>query len=138
MKGNRYSQEFKEDAVWHWIKSGKSADEVARGLGVTTWSLRRWRMQLVHEMDGNAAAGAEMKPSEMEAEIRRLPCSDRASGCSGLKEAASLSWQPPFHQQRAGLASWFRGRSRLAVPRAGPAPDLRRVRTSPGWPDGLS
>ena len=72
MKGKRYSQEFKDDAVRHWIKSGQSADEVARGLGVTTWSLRRWKAQKLHEMDGNAAAGAEMKPSEREAEIRRL------------------------------------------------------------------
>ena len=73
MKGKRYSQEFKDDAVRHWIKSGKSADEVARGLGVTTWSLRRWKSQALKEMDGKALSeGASMKPSEMEAEIRRL------------------------------------------------------------------
>jgi transposase len=73
MKGKRYSQEFKDDAVRHWIKSGKSADEVARGLGVTTWSLRRWKTQALKEMDGKAPLdGATMKPSEMEVEIRRL------------------------------------------------------------------
>lgn len=43
MKGRRYSQEPKDDAVRHWIKSGKSAEEVARELGMTTWGLRRWK-----------------------------------------------------------------------------------------------
>ena len=72
MKGKRYSQEFKDGAFRHWIKSGNSADEVARGLGVTTWSLRRWKAEALKAMDGKAAPGAEMKPSEMEAELRRL------------------------------------------------------------------
>lgn len=73
MKGKRYSKEFREDAVRHWIKSGKGADEVASGLGVSTWSLRRWKTQALKELDGQALAdGASVKPSDMEAEIRRL------------------------------------------------------------------
>jgi hypothetical protein len=43
MKGKRSRQEFQEDAVRHGIKSGPSADEGARGLAVTTWSLPRWK-----------------------------------------------------------------------------------------------
>lgn len=73
MTGKRYSKEFKADAVRHWIKGGKPAEEVATSLGISTWSLRRWKAEALKGMDGQAVvAGAEMKPSEMEAEIRRL------------------------------------------------------------------
>lgn len=39
--GRRYDAEFKENAV-ALVKSGRTVVEVARDLGVTTWSLRRW------------------------------------------------------------------------------------------------
>jgi len=74
MKGKRYSKEFKDDAVRHWMESGRRAEEVSEGLGISTWSLRRWKAAFLKDMDGEHAAvgGAVMKPSEMEAEIRRL------------------------------------------------------------------
>jgi transposase-like protein len=73
MTGKRYDKQFKTDAVRHWIKSGKSVEEVAASLGISTWSLRRWKSEALKEMDGPAEAlGAERKPSEMEEEIRRL------------------------------------------------------------------
>ena len=73
MTGKPYSTEFKADAVKHWIKSGKAAEEVARSIGVSRWSLRRWKAEALKGMDGQATvSGSEMKPSEMEAEIRRL------------------------------------------------------------------
>lgn len=74
MKGKRYTKEFKDDAVRHWMESGRRAEEVAEGLGISTWSLRRWKAAYLKEMDGEHAAGGSvaMKPSEMEGEIRRL------------------------------------------------------------------
>ena len=39
--GRRYDAEFKENAV-ALVNSGRTVVEVARDLGVTTWSLRRW------------------------------------------------------------------------------------------------
>ena len=39
--GRRYDREFKENAV-ALVRSGRSAAEVARDLGVSTWSLNRW------------------------------------------------------------------------------------------------
>ena len=39
--GQRYDREFKESAV-ALVRSGRSATQVARDLGVSTWSLSRW------------------------------------------------------------------------------------------------
>ena len=38
--GHRYDREFKEDAV-ALVRGGRSATQVARDLGVSTWSLNR-------------------------------------------------------------------------------------------------
>jgi len=72
MKGPRDIQGFKDGAVQHWITSGQSAEEGARGLGVTTWNLRRWMVEALKAMDGKAAPVAERKPGKMEADLRRL------------------------------------------------------------------
>ena len=40
-RGRRYDADFKENAV-ALVKSGRTIVEVARDLGVTTWSLRHW------------------------------------------------------------------------------------------------
>ena len=73
MRGKKYSDEFKDDAVKHWIESGKRGGEVAGSLGISAWSLRRWKTSYLKELDGQLpSSGVAMKPSEMEAEIRRL------------------------------------------------------------------
>jgi len=43
--GRRYDREFKENAV-ALVRSGRTLVEVARDLGVSTWSLRRWVDQI--------------------------------------------------------------------------------------------
>ena len=43
-RGRRYDKQFKADAVG-LVKSGRTAVEVARDLGVSTWSLRYWIKQ---------------------------------------------------------------------------------------------
>jgi transposase-like protein len=43
-RGRRYDKQFKADAVV-LVKNGRTVVEVARDLGVSTWSLRHWFKQ---------------------------------------------------------------------------------------------
>ena len=45
--GNRYSREFKQEAVRLLLTSGKTAQELARELGVTGMSLANWREEAI-------------------------------------------------------------------------------------------
>ncbi len=45
-KGGGYPQEFREEAVRYWLNSGRRASEVAPELGVSDWSLNRWRKEM--------------------------------------------------------------------------------------------
>jgi len=45
-KGNGYPREFQEEAVRYWLSSGKKANEVGAELGVSGWSLNRWRKEM--------------------------------------------------------------------------------------------
>ena len=71
MMGRRYDRQFKEDAVKHLISSGESMAQVAGELGVSTFSLKRWKEKYLSEAD-KAAGGTGPKPSELEAENRKL------------------------------------------------------------------
>jgi transposase len=68
--GRRYDREFKENAV-ALVRSGRTAIEVARDLGVSTWSLNRWVGQ-------TKAGTAQSEPKTLAAEtpeqreLRRL------------------------------------------------------------------
>lgn len=50
-KRKRYDDQFQKDAVEQWIKSNKSAAEVARNLGISEYSLHRWKNKYL-EQDG--------------------------------------------------------------------------------------
>lgn len=55
------------------MESNKSAETVATELGLSVWSLRRWKTAYLKKLDGtDQPDSTQMKPSEMEAEIRRL------------------------------------------------------------------
>ena len=41
----QYSKEFKKEAVDYYLASGKSAEEVARDLGIPYSNLKRWHTQ---------------------------------------------------------------------------------------------
>jgi transposase len=49
--GNRYSREFKEEAVRLLATSGKTAKELGRELGVTGMSLATWREEAIRNGD---------------------------------------------------------------------------------------
>ena len=45
-KRRKFTKEFKEQAVSHWMNSGQSADEVADSLGISSGYLSRWKREL--------------------------------------------------------------------------------------------
>lgn len=65
-KGNAYPQEFREEAVRYWLSSGKKVKkvkkvkEVAQELGVSDWSLSRWRQ----EMEATTSATGQVTTSQ--------------------------------------------------------------------------
>ena len=71
-KGGGYPREFREEAVRYWLNSGKKAGEVAPELGVSDWSLNRWRKEMEHS-DGSGKAGKdELNTLELAKENGRL------------------------------------------------------------------
>ena len=72
-KRRRYDKEFKKDAVEYLIRSGKTIKAVAAELGVERSALGYWRKAHLEAMDeASGENGATMKPSEVEADNRRL------------------------------------------------------------------
>jgi transposase len=74
MKRRKYDQEFKRDAVEMVIRSGKSATEVGKDLGINGNMLARWKAEHLAKMDESCGIrpGSGMKPSEVDAENRQL------------------------------------------------------------------
>jgi len=73
-KRRNYDKEFKKDAVEYLLRSGKLLKDVASELGVDRSSLGYWRKQHLAALDEASSknGGPEMKPSEVDKEIRRL------------------------------------------------------------------
>ena len=65
-----YDEEFKRRAV-EMTLTGKGPTEVARELGIPRSCLTRWKKTYLEKADAISPAGA-VKPSEQDAEIRRL------------------------------------------------------------------
>ncbi len=101
----RYDDEFKADAVRHLIDSGKTIKAVAEELGVERSNLGRWRREQLARMDQRVGGvGSEgMKPSELEAELRRVrsELTDVREQRDILKKALSVFAQRP----RQGMSS---------------------------------
>ena len=56
-KRNRYTDEFKEAVVAMAIRDGKSINEVALELGISSWTLRCWKKKLLGEAGSAERAG---------------------------------------------------------------------------------
>ena len=71
-KKRQFSQEFKKEAVEYSLTSGKTAEEVARDLGISPHNLKRWRFQ--YRKSGELAFPGHGKENltPQEAENRRL------------------------------------------------------------------
>lgn len=65
---NRYTKEFREEAVRLALESEKSAREIARDLGVSHWTLRDW----VKQYRENMHRSEPKSPETLEEENRRL------------------------------------------------------------------
>lgn len=63
----RYDEAFKRSAVDMLLNSGKALKQIARELGVTTWTLRDWKKRL-----GPKTAALARTPVELETENRAL------------------------------------------------------------------
>ena len=100
-----YLPEFKAEAVRLYQQSGKSLQEIASDLGVSTNSLREWvrRAKGDHSPDGNRA---NLNQDERE-ELRRLQRENRISREEReiLKKAAAKSPQQgvPCRYRRASV-----------------------------------
>jgi transposase len=67
----RYTEEFKRSAVEHWLSSGRSAERVARELGISPYNLRDWRYRYTPALKPVDAPVPE-SPEAMKAEVCRL------------------------------------------------------------------
>lgn len=71
----RYTREFKEEAVRLLVTSGKTVKELARELGTTDNSLRKWKAQALRNGDCPEQAGSKgirINPTLLEQENLRL------------------------------------------------------------------
>lgn len=73
-KGGGYPKEFREEAVRYWLSSGRKASEVAPELGVSDWSLNRWRKEMEQADTSTASTihSSEVNALELSKENGRL------------------------------------------------------------------
>ena len=68
-----YDEEFKRRAVELYLQSNNSLKQVARELGVSDGSLRKWRKDLLGNLSDQQGISHPLgDPEEMAREIRRL------------------------------------------------------------------
>lgn len=71
MKRQRYTAEFKRDAVQMLIMEGQPASETSSKLGININMLHRWKREHLDSMEASSEPG-HGTPAEMAAEIDRL------------------------------------------------------------------
>ncbi len=94
----KYDEKFKRRAVELYLKSNKSLKQVARELGVSDGSLRKWRKDLLEDpADRQGGSHTLSNPEEMAREIRRLNRENAYLRRQRdiLKKAASLLAEDP-------------------------------------------
>jgi transposase len=73
MSGQRYSPEFKEEAVRQVTQRGYSVSEVAERLGVSTHSLYKWvRVARPSKPEADELAALKLENQKLKAELRRI------------------------------------------------------------------
>jgi transposase len=70
--GERYDAEFKQEAVRLLLTSGKTATQLARELGVSAWSLGRWKQEYLKAVGSLEVAGQVRSAADVEQENRQL------------------------------------------------------------------
>ncbi len=72
MKRQRYTDEFKLEAVRLMVMDGQSAPEVSKQLGVSPGLLYKWKKTHLQDLGEAARKENELSPAEMAAEIDQL------------------------------------------------------------------
>jgi len=67
-----YDAEFKRDAVHLLLTSGKTATQLSRELGVSSWSLGRWKQDELKAIGEIEVAGEVRSAASVEQENRQL------------------------------------------------------------------
>lgn len=70
--GARYDAEYKQEAVRLLLTSGKTLTPLARELGVSSWSLSRWKQDYLRASGKLEVEGQMRAAVEVEAENRQL------------------------------------------------------------------
>ena len=70
--GARYDEEFKQEAMRLLLSSGKPITQLARELGVSSWSLGRWKQAYLKASGEIEVEGQVRSAVEVEAENRQL------------------------------------------------------------------
>jgi len=69
--GKRYDQAFQQEAVRLLVQSGRSPESVAQELGISTWSLRRWKdKQLAQAGEVITEEGEKVGAAQLAKELR--------------------------------------------------------------------
>ena len=68
----RYTEEYKQEALELWRKSGRSAAKVAAELGIRAPLLYRWARPKRQSTSSGSESKSKRSVEELEAEIRRL------------------------------------------------------------------
>ena len=71
-KKRQFTQEFKKEAVQYSLNSGKTAEQVARDLGISPHNLKRWRFQYRKDRELAFPGHGRENLTPQEAENRRL------------------------------------------------------------------
>jgi transposase len=70
--GERYDEQFKQEAVRLLLSSGKSASQLAQELGVSSWSLGRWKQEYLTATGDIPVQGQGRSVAEVEQENQQL------------------------------------------------------------------
>jgi len=71
-KGNRYTQEFKIEAVKQITERGYSVAEVSDRLGICTKTLYHWRSQFSDQPKSVKSSDEQLRIAKLEAELKRV------------------------------------------------------------------
>ena len=90
--GERYDAEFKREAVRLLLTSGKTATQLSRELGVSAWSLSRWKQEELKAMGEITVEGQVRPAAAVEQENRQLRRELEAMRCQRdlLKKAIAI------------------------------------------------
>jgi len=68
----RYDEEFKRQAVELVIHSGRTQAQIARELGISDYSLTRWKRDYLGHVRAGQLEGEQLSPEQMLEKIRGL------------------------------------------------------------------